>query len=160
MLVKGFNPSLPSLTRGIRSSDKSVAGDGTQTNGLSDSACPLATPERGARALRWGAAAAAYGALTGGATALAYNTFGFEVGTAVHMTAILAGGAAGSAVIGKQLPGMDPPMAHAIGALLGAGLTWGTSAFGLLQNPLLGVVAGATLGAFYGGIAGAIFPTE
>jgi len=115
----------------------------------------------GSRIMKWAAAGAAYGALVGAGTALTYNAFGIGGATAIHMTAILAGGGLGAAVIGKQLkPLADPPMCYALGALGGAGLTWGTSAFGLMQNPLLGAVAGAALGAFYGAVAGAVVPDK
>lgn len=111
------------------------------------------------RVLKWSAVGAAYGAAVGAGTACAYNAFGLQTGTAVHMTGILAGGVVGAAVLGKELQSVfERPMCYAMGTLLGAGLTWATSAFGILQNPVLGAVAGGTLGAFYGALGAAIIP--
>jgi hypothetical protein len=111
------------------------------------------------RIATWAAAGAAYGALVGAGTAGMYNALGFDVGTPAHMTGIIAGGAAGAAVLGRELqPTFDKGSAYAIGALAGAGMTWGTSAFGLLQNPVLGAVMGGVLGASYAGAAAAMIP--
>jgi hypothetical protein len=96
---------------------------------------------------------AAYGGMVGASTALLYQSQPLATATTYHMTGIVAGGLAGTSVLGRAMqPKVEAPAAYALGALAGAGITWGTSAFGLLHQPVVGAVAGAALGAFYGGI--------
>ena len=100
---------------------------------------------------------AAYGALVGAGTALLYQNNSLQSATAFHMTGIAAGGVAGAGILGKAMqPKVEAPASYALGALVGAGVTWGTSAFGLLHSPIIGAVAGGALGAFYGAIGAAI----
>lgn len=104
---------------------------------------------------------AAYGALVGGSTNALYQSTDLLTATGVHMAGIAAGGALGAGVLGQALKKKaEPPAAYALGALAGAGITWGTSAFGMLPNPMVGVVAGAVLGAFYGAVGGAIVASK
>lgn len=104
---------------------------------------------------------AAYGALVGGSTNALYRSTDLLTATGVHMAGIAAGGALGAGVLGQALQKKaEPPAAYALGALAGAGVTWGTSAFGMLSSPTVGVVAGAVLGAFYGAVGGAIHASK
>ena len=115
----------------------------------------------GASALKSALVGAAYGAIVGGATNALYSNTDLMTATAVHAGGILAGGGLGSAVVGTALlKKAEPAAAYALGALVGAGVTWGTSAFGMLHNPVVGIVAGATLGAFYGAVGGAIHASK
>ena len=112
-----------------------------------------ATESRTATILKTAAKGAAVGAVLGTASGLAYSNMDLHSVTAAHVGTILAGGAAGSFIIGKELqPKVEAPAAYALGAVAGAGFTWGTTAFGLLQNPVVSGIAGAALGGFYGGI--------
>ena len=104
---------------------------------------------------------AAYGALVGGATSHLYSNTGLMTATAGHMGGIVAGGGLGAGVLGKALgKKAEPPAAMALGALAGAGVTWATSAFGILGNPAVGAAAGLALGAFFGAVGGAIVASE
>jgi hypothetical protein len=115
---------------------------------------------RAALILKTAAAGAAYGAAVGTASGLLYSNVGEMSATAIHMGAIVAGAAGGAVVIGNKMePVVEKPFNYALGALTGAGVTWGTSAFGLLHKPLLGGVTGAALGGIYGAIAGFIAST-
>ncbi len=108
-------------------------------------------------ALTGAAGGAAYGALVGGATSALYAGTELMTATGIHAGGILAGGALGAVALGPLFEKkMEKPAAYALGALAGAGVTWGTSAFALLQNPTVAIVAGAALGTFYGGVGGAI----
>jgi hypothetical protein len=110
--------------------------------------------------LKTAAAGAAYGAVVGTASGLLYSNVGEMSATAIHMGAIVAGAAGGAVVIGNKMePVVEKPFNYALGALTGAGVTWGTSAFGLLHNPVVGGVTGAALGGIYGAIAGFIAST-
>lgn len=123
----------------------------------------LQSQERSSRTsqiLKSAAVGAAYGAAVGTASGLLYSNVPTMNATAIHMGAILAGGAGGAVVIGNQMPAsVDRPANYALGAVAGAGITWGTSALGLLQNPVVGGVGGALLGGFYGAVAGFIHST-
>ena len=115
----------------------------------------------GSTALKAALIGAAYGALVGGSTNALYSNASLMTATGVHAGGILAGGALGAAVLSKPLmKKAEAPAAYALGALAGAGATWGTSAFGLLHNPVVGIVAGAALGAFYGAVGGAIIASK
>lgn len=112
-------------------------------------------------ALTGAAGCAAYGALVGGATSALYTSTELMTATGIHAGGILAGGALGAVTLGPLFEKkMEKPAAYALGALAGAGVTWGTSAFGLLQNPGVAIVAGAALGTFYGAVGGAILGSE
>lgn len=100
---------------------------------------------------------AIYGAAVGTGSSVVYNSADIGSATAVHMTAILGGGALGAGVLSHAIDHQfEGPMKYAMGALFGAGVTWGTSALGMLGRPVLGAVSGALAGAFYGGM-GALF---
>lgn len=104
---------------------------------------------------------AAYGALVGGSTNALYSNTDLMTATAVHAGGILVGGGLGAAVLGKPLQKKaEPPAAYALGALAGTGVTWATSAFGMLASPTVGIVAGAILGAFFGAVGGAIHASK
>ncbi|MCA9780456.1 MAG: hypothetical protein KC800_27215 [Candidatus Eremiobacteraeota bacterium] len=106
-------------------------------------------------------AAAAYGALVGGASAYVYGSTDIGSATAIHMTAILGGGALGAGVLSHAIDHQfEKPSNYAMGALLGAGVTWGTSALGMLGRPVVGAVAGAMAGAFYGAMGGVFFGSK
>jgi hypothetical protein len=112
-------------------------------------------------ALKSALVGAAYGALVGGSTNALYRSTDLMTATGAHMAGIAGGGALGSVVLGKALQKKaEPPAAYALGALAGAGVTWATSAFGMLPNPMVGIVAGATLGAFFGAVGGAIHASK
>lgn len=94
-----------------------------------------------------------YGAAVGGGTGWLYATKDLGTATSWHMTGIILGAAAGTPVMARVLEKhMEKPAAYALGALAAAGLTWGTSALGLMGSPGLGAAAGLALGAFYGGV--------
>lgn len=115
----------------------------------------------GKSALKAALVGAAYGAIVGGSTNALYSSTDLMTATAVHMGGIAAGGALGAAVLSGPLSKKaEPPANYALGALAGAGITWGTSAFGMLPNPMVGIVAGAVLGAFYGAVGGAIVASK
>jgi hypothetical protein len=104
---------------------------------------------------------AAYGALVGGSTHALYSNTDLMTATAVHAGGILAGGGLGAVAIGTALKKKaEPPAAYALGALAGTGVTWATSAFGMLPHPTVGIIAGATLGAFFGAVGGAIHASK
>ena len=106
-------------------------------------------------------AAAAYGAMVGGASAYLYGSTDIGSATAIHMTAILGGGALGAGVLSHAIDHQfEKPSNYAMGALLGAGITWGTSALGMLGRPVVGAVAGAMAGAFYGAMGGVFFGSK
>ena len=69
-------------------------------------------------------AAAAYGAMVGGASAYLYGSTDIGSATAIHMTAILGGGALGARVLSHAIDHQfNKPSNYAMGALLGAGIT-------------------------------------
>jgi hypothetical protein len=104
---------------------------------------------------------AAYGALVGGSTHALYSNTDLMTATAAHAGGILVGGGLGAVAIGTALKKKaEPPAAYALGALAGAGVTWATSAFGMLPHPTVGLIAGATLGAFFGAVGGAIHASK
>lgn len=112
-------------------------------------------------ALKAAAVGAAYGALVGGSTNALYKSTDLMTATGIHAAGIVGGGALGSVVLGKPLQKKaEPPAAYALGALAGAGVTWATSAFGMLASPTVGIVAGAALGAFFGAVGGAIHASK
>lgn len=111
----------------------------------------------GASALRGALVGAAYGAAVGVGGSLLYRSFDLGSATAIHMGGILAGGGLGAGVLGVAMqPKVEAPASYALGALAGAGVTWGTSGLGMVTSPAVAAVAGAALGAFYGAVGGAI----
>lgn len=112
----------------------------------------VAPHTRWSRVLLGATLGAAFGAGVGSGTALVYAAKGMEVGTALHMGIIAGGGAVNTAIVGKALENkVGRPECYVLGGLIGTGFTWATSAFGMLGHPVLGAVAGGTLGALYGG---------
>lgn len=123
----------------------------------SETSASSSSRSRAARILIGAAAGAAYGAAVGSGTALAYAAAGLSTGTMIHMGLIVAGGAVNAPLLGKLLESkVERPTNFVLGGMIGAGVTWGTSAFGLMGSPVIGAVAGGLAGAFYGGLAGAI----
>lgn len=118
---------------------------------------PVERVSVGKAALRGALAGAAYGAAVGAGASWLYRSAELASATAIHMGGILAGGALGAGVLGKVMqPKVEAPASYALGALAGAGVTWGTSGLGMVTTPAVASLAGAALGAFYGAVGGAI----
>ena len=104
----------------------------------SATASPAEGPSRLTRVLLGAAAGAAYGAAVGSGTTALYAALGMSGGTVAHMSLIIGGGLINTPVIGKVLEAkVDKPSNYVLGAFLGAGATWGTSAFGLMGLSLI-----------------------
>ncbi|MCA9791180.1 MAG: hypothetical protein KC910_05270 [Candidatus Eremiobacteraeota bacterium] len=108
--------------------------------------------------VRTAAVAAGIGAVVGAGTSLLYASLDRGTATSIHMGLILAGGLAGAFTLNGALEPRvgDPGIARALGGLAGAGFVWGTSGFGILGAMPTGTVAGALIGATYGGMGAAI----
>jgi hypothetical protein len=142
------------LERSVQPSPPLVAGPTVSHLEAPSTAAGGAVPaaHRWGRVLAGAALGAAFGAGVGSGTAMVYAAKGLEVGTALHMGIIAGGGAINTVIVGKAFePKLGKPDAYVMGALVGTGFTWATSALGMLGHPVLGAVAGGTLGALYGG---------
>lgn len=151
--------ALPVATRTPRTTERldPLVTDTFTSTAASASETPKEGPSRLTRVLLGAAAGAVYGAAVGSGTTALYAALGLSAGTVAHMGLILGGGAINTPIIGKVLePKVDKPSNYVLGAFLGAGVTWGTSAFGLMGNPVVGAVGGGLAGAFYGGLLGAL----
>lgn len=141
----GFTPAAPVALRSARQPDPTPMDQVT-----------LGSPVRTA------AVAAGLGAAIGAGTSLLYATMDRGTATSVHMGLILAGGLAGALTLNGALEPRvgDAGIARALGGLAGAGFVWGTSGFGILAAVPMGTVAGALIGATYGGMGAVILGGE
>jgi hypothetical protein len=155
--------STPSPARPLNRAKSAALSQPPQTNLPAVSVAPESFESSSvvSSAIKSALVGAAYGALVGGSTHALYSNTDLMTATAVHAGGILVGGGLGAVAIGTALKKKaEPPAAYALGALAGAGVTWATSAFGMLPHPTVGLIAGATLGAFFGAVGGAIHASK